>query len=80
MLIGVNARARYVDDIDNPLIRDIINFLNSAQADPAAKTCPHCGFDLEYRNWKFIYREETWTIPLPVCAQCYSGSTGRTLV
>jgi hypothetical protein len=80
MLISAGLIARNVDDVDNPLVLEIINFLNSARDNSAAKICPNCGLDLEYRDSMFIYRGRRWSISLPVCAHCYSDSSSCSLM
>jgi hypothetical protein len=80
MLIGATCTARDVADVGHPLVREIIDFLNSAQDDTPAKLCPICGSILEYRNSILTYRGKSWDIPLPLCIHCYSGARGRSLM
>jgi hypothetical protein len=80
MLIRPNCTTTDVDEVDHPLVREIIDFLNSAHDVPVATTCPTCGANFEYRNSILIYREKSWDISLPVCAHCYSDSTSRSLM
>jgi hypothetical protein len=56
---------------DHALPRAIIEFLNSASAQPVKKNCPDCGTDLRNRDCTFFYEGQTWEIPLLICVKCH---------
>lgn len=62
---------------DNPLVREIVKLLISAQNASPTRACPTCGSNLEYGHSIFIYRGRRWEIPLPICAQCYRETSPK---
>ena len=56
--------------IDSPVVREVLEFLNVTRSDSATNVCPTCGSKRECRNSTFLYRGQSWDIPLRICIRC----------
>ena len=61
----------FVNSLDNLISQAFMEFLKTARAHWATKSCPDCGKELKYRNCTFFYEGQTWEILLPTCIECH---------
>ena len=48
----------------------VIDFLNCASTPKLEARCPECGSPLEQRLSTFVFRGQSWEVPLPICPEC----------
>jgi hypothetical protein len=48
----------------------LIEFLTYASTAKPDAYCPECGSPIEHRLSTFVFRGQSWEVPLPICPEC----------